>query len=145
MSNNEEKRFFVLRGLPHPSRSMAANACMSMPDGYVCKIEPDTRSGPQNRLFHQLCCDIAKQKEFAGKLRKPAQWKILLISGHAVATKHGSEMVPGLEGEFCNLRESTAKMSVKRMASLIEYALCYCAMNEIILTEPKIEPPDNYR
>lgn len=43
-------------------------------------------------------------------------------------------MVPGLEGEWCNLRESTAQMSIKRMASLIEYALAYCAQNEIRLS-----------
>ena len=53
------------------------------------------------------------------------------MSGHAVATKAEVEIVPGLEGEFINLRESTALMSVKRSASLIEYTLAYCASNSI--------------
>jgi hypothetical protein len=39
-----------------------------------------------------------------------------------MATKEGSEMVPGLEGEFVNVRESTALMSKRRGASLIDYA-----------------------
>lgn len=60
--------------------------------------------------------------EWAGKRRTAEQWKVLLVSGHAVATKHGAEMVPGIEGEFCNLRESTARMSKSRLSSLIEYA-----------------------
>jgi hypothetical protein len=40
-------------------------------------------------------------------------------------------MVPGLEGEFVNLRESTALMSKARAASLIEYALAFCAMHGV--------------
>jgi hypothetical protein len=55
----------------------------------------------------------------------------LLVSGHATATKEGSEILPGLEGEFVNIRESTALMSKKRGASLIEYTLAYAAMNQI--------------
>ena len=62
-----------------------------------------------------------------GKPRSAAQWKVLLVSGHAVATKNEAEIVPGLEGEFVNLRESTALMSVKRSSSLIEYATAYLA------------------
>jgi hypothetical protein len=39
-------------------------------------------------------------------------------------------MVPGLEGEFVNLRESTAQMGIKRMISLIEYSQAYLDANE---------------
>jgi len=61
---------------------------------------------------------------------------VLLVSGHAVATKEGADMVPGMEGEFVNLRESTALMSVRRAASLIEYSIAFCAINRIELSEP---------
>ncbi len=104
-------------------------------DGYVVTIAEPTRNLDQSAKFHAICGDIAKQKEFAGKIRTPEQWKVLLISGHAVATKQGSEMLPGLEGEWCNLRESSAKMSVKRMASLIEYATAWAALNEVKLSD----------
>lgn len=57
--------------------------------------------------------------------------EVLLVSGHAIATKEGAEIVPGLEHEFVNLRESTALMSKKRGASLIEYTLAFCAGNGI--------------
>ncbi|MDE4020769.1 recombination protein NinB, partial [Glaesserella parasuis] len=56
-----------------------------------------------------------------------------LISAHAEATKEGSCLVTGLEGELVNIRESTAQMSVKRMASLIEYVQAYCDLNGVIL------------
>ena len=46
-----------------------------------------------------------------------------------VELKEGVEMVPGLESEFVNLRESTARMSKKRASSLIEYSVAFCAQN----------------
>jgi hypothetical protein len=55
-----------------------------------------------------------------------------------MATKQGAEMVPGIEGEFVNLRESTARMSKARSSSLIEYTLAFCASNNIKLTDERI-------
>ena len=84
-----------------------------------------------NAKFHAICSDLAKSTiEWAGKKRTSSEWKVLLVSGHAVATKEGSEMIPGLEGEFVNVRESTALMSKKRGSSLIEYATAFYEMNK---------------
>jgi hypothetical protein len=55
------------------------------------------------------------------------EWKVLLVSGHGVATGQEAEVVTGLEGELVNLRESTAQMSGRRCASLIEYAHAFGA------------------
>jgi hypothetical protein len=68
-----------------------------------------------------------------GKVRTPQEWKTLLVSGHAIATGYGAEVIAGLEGELVNIREPTSKMSVKRGSSLIEYTLAFCAMNDIKL------------
>ena len=46
---------------------------------------------------------------------------MIMVSAHKIATGGKAEMVIGLEGEVINLRESTAQMSVQRLASLIEY------------------------
>jgi len=95
-------------------------------------IRLQTRTLEQNAFFHKLCDVIAKSGvEWAGKRRTSAQWKVLLVSGHGVATKEGAEMVPGLEGEFVNIRESTAQMSVRRSSSLIEYTLAFCATHDV--------------
>lgn len=102
-------------------------------------IEEAARSESQSRKFHALCRDMARAKaEFAGKPRDESQWKLLFVSGHAVATGIGAEMVPGLEGEFVNLRESTAQMRKSRMSSLLEYATAYAAMRKV----PTIEDAD---
>ena len=121
-----DKRLFVLSHLE--ARKRAAQAVAEAPDGYRVCIEPPKRNGEQNAKFHAICSDLAKSGvEWAGKRRTAEQWKVLLVSGHAQATKEGAEMVPGLEGEFVNLRESTALMSVRRSSSLIEYAQAYLA------------------
>lgn len=103
-----------------------------LPDGHVVvTIGNESRNEQQSRKFHAMCGDVARQCQWAGKKRTADQWKLLLVSGHAVATKQPADCVPGLEGEFLNLRESTAKMGVRRMASLIEYAYAFGAENGV--------------
>ena len=110
------------------------------PDGFVVSIAEPTRNTDQNARFHAMAGDVARQCLWLGKKWSQAQWKVLLVSGHAVATKEGAEIVAGLEGEFVNIRESTALMSVKRSSSLIEYTRAFGDMNGVEWTEPIAEP-----
>jgi hypothetical protein len=133
------KRVFHL--VHSEARQRALEAICAAPNGYAVTVAEPTRNLEQNAKFHAICSDIARSGfQWAGKKRTAAQWKVLLVSGHAVATKEGADMLPGIEGEFVNLRESTALMSVKRSSSLIEYTLAFCAMNEIALTELEAVP-----
>ena len=125
-------RTFILQPHPHPSRRLCAEYAMQAPDGWAVVFKEPRRNADQNAKFHAICNDLAQSHvTWAGKRRTTAAWKVLLVSGHATATKEGSEMVPGLEGEFVNLRESTAQMSKARGSSLIEYALAFCAAHEV--------------
>ena len=94
----------------------------------------EERSLPQNAVFHAICADVARQAVYMGSHRSQDQWKVLFISGHAIATGIPAEVVPGLEGEFLNIRESSAKMSKRRMNSLIEYTTAWCIGNNIRLS-----------
>lgn len=97
----------------------------------VVKIQPITRSLEQNSKLHALLSDISKQCEFNGKKRDIDTWKMIMVSAHKIATGGQAEMVIGLEGEVINLRESTAQMSVKRLASLIEYITSWGVQNGV--------------
>lgn len=120
------KRTFVLTHTE--ARLRAVDAVREAPEGYVVQIGEQTRNLEQNAKFHAICHDLAKsQIQHAGKRRTASEWKVLLVSGHAVATKQGADMVPGLEGEYVNLRESTAAMSRSRIGSLIDYAEAFLA------------------
>lgn len=122
----------IYRLVHSEARRRAQEDVKTAPDGFVVTVAEPTRNNDQNAKFHAICTDMAKAgAEWAGKPRTAAQWKVLLVSGHAVATKEQAEIIPGLEGEFVNIRESTALMSVRRGASLIEYALAFMAQQNM--------------
>ncbi len=118
-----KKTFILAHDL---ARQRAIQAVQDAPEGYAVVVKEITRTLEQNAKFHAMCGDFACSKiEWAGKPRTAQQWKVLLVSGHAVATKEETEIIPGLEGEFINIRESTALMSKSRGSSLIEYAYAF--------------------
>lgn len=100
-------------------------------DAIFIEVRGVTRSDEQNAKLHAMLGDIAKQKTFSGKKLTIEQWKMIFVSGHRIATGGQAEMAIGLEGEIINLRESTAQMGVKRMASLIEYITAWGAENDV--------------
>ena len=112
-------------------KQYAATKCMESPDDYVCIIKKRTRTLEQNAILHKIFTKLRKEREFGKKKRGVDEWKVIMVSGHAVATGGESEMTLGIEGEVINLRESTAKMSVKRLSSLLEYAIAWCAENDV--------------
>ena len=119
-------------------RMNALAAVKDAEPGYVVTVSPAKRSLDQNAMFHAICADMAKAgAEWYGKKRNAEEWKVLLISGHTMATKGEVEIVPGLEGEFLNVRESSASMTISRAASLITYAIAFCDLRGIPLTETR--------
>jgi len=130
---SQRQRFILIND---KVRANALAAVAAADAGTAISIGPKTRSGSQNDKFHAICSDIANsQMKWAGKRRTLEEWKVLLVSGHTKATEGEVDFVPGIEGEFVNIRESTARMSVGRAASLITYAIAFCDTNGIHLTE----------
>lgn len=121
-----EKRLFVLA---HPlARQRAIDCIREAEHGCRVTVAPPSRTLPQNARLHAICSDLARSGlEWAGSRRTADQWKVLLVSGHAIATGGGADLAIGLEGELVNLRESTAEMSRARGSSLIDYAQAFCA------------------
>ena len=97
----------------------------------VITVRPVTRTLEQNSKLHAMLSDIANQCEFQGKKRSIETWKAIFVSAHRIATGGQAEMAIGLEGEVINLRESTAQMGVKRLASLIEYLTAWGVENDV--------------
>lgn len=117
-------------------RGNAMKAVEMAPDGYSIAISEPKRSNDQNAKFHAMLTDLSRSPvKWAGKRRSVEEWKALIISGHSVATLSRGEVIPGLEGEFVAIRESSANMTVRRAASLIEYLLAFCVTNGVELLE----------
>jgi hypothetical protein len=129
-----ERKNFILR--TPLVRSNALEAVRYAPPNYVVTVAEPTRSDPQNRKLHALLGDLAASPvKWFGKRRKLEEWKVLMISAHAVATDNRGEVIPGIEGEMVAIRESTANMGVARAASLIEYVTAFCVSNGVELKE----------
>lgn len=108
------------------ARERAVKCVWEAPDGHMVIVQEPLRNLEMNAKFHAICMELEKSKvEWFGRPRDAAAWKVLLVSGHAVATKEGADIVPGLEGEMVNIRESTALMSKTRGSSLIEYSTAF--------------------
>lgn len=118
-------------------RVMAEIAMMPLDSVKMIQFGDATRTDIQNAKFHSICGDASKQAKWIGRILELPQWKCLFVSGHAIATGLGADMVPGLEGEFVNIRESTAQMGVKRMSSCIEYTQAWCYENGVRLSTPR--------
>lgn len=102
----------------------------------ILEIKPRTRSLDQNAKLHAVFADFAKSGlEFAGKERSLEEWKVILISGHSIATGGHGEVIAGIEGELICIRESSAGMTVSRMASLIEYVTSYAIEKDVVLSD----------
>lgn len=125
----DEKHVFYLAH--DEARRRVAQFAMTGPEGWRVEFRAPKRSDLQSSKMHAMFGDIARQHLYIGRHLTSTQWKTLFISGHAIATGAGADMVPGLEGEFCNIRESSASMSIKRMSSVIEYTYAYGAQHNI--------------
>lgn len=123
---SDKQQFFIR------SDSIRANACQYVasivPDNdrpMVVEVKPITRTLEQSAKFHAMCGEVSRKLTYMGRVLTQEQWKVLFISGHAIATNQPCDVIPGIEGEFCNIRESSARMGVMRMSSLIEYVYAY--------------------
>lgn len=103
------------------ARQMAMRALECAPEGFMVEIKPATRTLEQNARLHAMFADLQCQATLHGRKLLAQQWKVVMMSAHAVATGEGADVLPGLEGEFVNLRASSAALGVRRMASLIDY------------------------
>lgn len=113
------------------NRRHLAEKVASLPEGYDIKAGPRARSLDQNAKLHAMFGELEKKATYLGRRLTLNQWKTLMISGHAVAVGIGADLIPGIEGEFVNVRESSAQMSVARMTSLIEYVHAWAALNKV--------------
>ena len=101
----------------------------------VVVIQERSRTLDQNARLHAMLGEVSRQATYLGKKRGIEFWKGLFVSGWQMATDQKPEIVPGLEGEFINIRESTTRLSVRKLTEVMEYIEAYCGMNDIKLSD----------
>ena len=109
--------------LVHKSaRQLASEFCLSAPDGTVVRFSEPTRNLDQNARFWATLTDISTQVQWHvdGRMQylPPEDWKAIISAGLAKSQR----VAAGIDGGFVMLGSRTSKMTVKEMASLIEFA-----------------------
>ena len=125
------KRIVILQG--QSQRDIAARLAQDAPQGSMVTFADAKRKEIQSAKFHAMISDVSKQAKYQGRELTKDQWKVLFISGHAIATGGQADIIPGMEGEYVNIRESSAQMSGKRISSVIEYVYAWASNQEPVI------------
>ena len=129
------KQYFILRKLPHPSRKLAAQACLDAHEDYVVKISPPTRSLEQNSKLWAMLNEISEQVEWHGRKLDSEDWKHIFT-----ASLKRIDVVPNLEGTgFVVLGMSTSRMTKAELADLITLIESFGAQHGVIFQDEGIQ------
>jgi len=110
-----------------------AHQCIDQaPADYVCLITKKTRSLEQNARLWAMLTDISRQVEWYGKKMSPESWKHVFS-----AALKKQEAVPGLDGGFVVLGQSTSKMTIAEMRDMQELMSAFGAERDVQWSEPE--------
>jgi hypothetical protein len=104
----------------------------------VLEITEESRSDPQNKKFHAIIGQIAKQAEHAGSKWDVESWKRFLLEQWARDSGvMGGGVVASLDGErVVQLGIQSRKLTKQQGAEFIEWLLMWSATNGIDIKEP---------
>ena len=101
--------------------------------GHRCTLEvkPETRSNEQNRRLWAMLTDISQQVDWYGQKLTPEEWKHVFSAALAK-----QKVVPGLDGGFVVLGQSTSKMTKAEMSDMQTLMEAFGAEREVVWGEP---------
>lgn len=125
----KERLIFWTRPEPSPARHNAIKAIQEAPDGWRICIEPPRRSLAQNDLMWALLAQLEPIDWYGNHLSKE-EWKTVIT-----ASIKRQRVVPGVDGGFVVMGESTSKMSIAAMNEVIEATYAFGAQHGITFQE----------
>jgi hypothetical protein len=135
--SDEYRRTIFLVG---PAQRQFARDCItSAPDDYVVEIRKKTRSIIQNSRLWAMLADISRQVDWYGRKLSPESWKHVFSS----ALKK-QEVVPGLNGDFVVLGQSTSRMTVSEMRDMQDLMSAFGADHDVQWSEPEKPEDEEY-
>lgn len=107
------------------------------------------RTSQQNRMWHSMLSDIARQLRFNGRKWKAESWKRLILESYVnvernEALANGNPdpfpglvmLIEGIDGEtVVQLGQQTRKLTRAQMGNLIESTYAYASERGVIWTE----------
>lgn len=107
----------------------------------ILEVTEESRSNPQNKKFHAIIGQIARQAEHAGAKWDAEAWKRLLIDQWAKDTgRSRGDVVASIDGgDVIQLGIQSRKFSKAEGADFIEWLLAWSVQNGIDIKEPSYE------
>lgn len=97
---------------------------------YIVEVKPLTRTLQQNRLMWKILQQLADQVVWYGNKLTKENWKDMITAG-----LKSQDVVPGINGGFVVLGDSTRKMSVKELNEVIELAYAFGAQHGVVFND----------
>lgn len=113
------------------ARRNAISAVARAQDGMIVEIKPATRTLLQNSRLWAMLADISRQVEWHGLKLSPEDWKHVFSAG-----LKKQRAVPGLDGGFVVLGQSTSKMTKKEMSDLQELMSAFGSERDVKWSNP---------
>ena len=103
-------------------RSHAHRLVDAAPMGAVLTVKPSRRTLPQNARMWAMISEVSAQVDWYGQKLTPDDWKTVFT-----AALRKERVVPGINGGFVVLGQSTSRMSKDEMGDLMEVIAAFGA------------------
>lgn len=118
------KRTFILAH--DQARRNALRFVEEAPAGYCVTVSEPTRNLEQNAAMWAMLTDVSEQVVWHGRRLSPESWKHIFSS-----SLKKQDVVPGLDGGFVVLGQSTSSMTKREMSDLLELIQAFGAQHDV--------------
>jgi NinB protein len=98
-------------------------------------IKAETRSLSQNSKMWAMLADVSAQVVWHGNKLTPEEWKTMFT-----ASLKKQRVLPGLDGGFVVMGDSTSKMTIAEMSELIELMTAFAVERDVFFRAPEELP-----
>lgn len=126
---SEGKRFILAHDL---ARERAAHFCKIAPNNWVVEFRPMTRTLAQNAKMWSMLTDVSKQIIWHERKLKNDDWKNVFS-----AALRGQDLVPGIDGGYVVLGQSTRAFSIQEFSDLLEIIYAFGAEHNVVFSDSK--------
>jgi len=104
---------------------------------FTLEVTSETRSQPQNEMYHAIIGQIAKQANHAGAKWDGESWKRFLIDQWASETgRSAGKVAPSLDGQrVVQLGIQSRKFNKADASEFTEFCMAWAAQNGVTLDE----------
>lgn len=118
------KRTFILAH--DQARRNAVRFVAEAPAGYCVIVSEPTRNLEQNAAMWAMLTDVSEQVVWHGRRLSSESWKHIFTS-----SLKKQDVVPGLDGGFVVLGQSTSSMTKREMSDLLELIQAFGAQHDV--------------